>query len=118
MNLGKIIAQYRTDRGLSQRTLADAIGASPSAIGLWESGTKIPSVKMRLMIAEVLGIPPLELLTELAAMPGQATVVNEPDLLAIVTIFRSLEPQQRSRLFELFQALWAFRNETAHTTAA
>lgn len=42
--VGKRIAELRTEHYLSQEQLADKIGVSRSAIGGWETGTRYPDV--------------------------------------------------------------------------
>lgn len=45
----------RTDRGLSQQELADAVGATRQTIGLIEAGRYNPSLKLCTAICRMLG---------------------------------------------------------------
>ena len=45
----------RTDRGLSQQELADAVGATRQTIGLIEAGCYNPSLKLCTAICKTLG---------------------------------------------------------------
>lgn len=45
----------RTDRGLSQQELADAVGATRQTIGLIEAGRYNPSLKLCTAICKTLG---------------------------------------------------------------
>jgi transcriptional regulator with XRE-family HTH domain len=42
--IGKNIARWRRMRGLSQRELGRRIGCDHSAVSLWESGKRLPSL--------------------------------------------------------------------------
>ena len=46
----------RTDRGLSQQELADAVGATRQTIGLIEAGRYNPSLKLCTAICKTLGV--------------------------------------------------------------
>lgn len=47
----------RTERGMSRRELADAVGVHYQTIGYLERGEYSPSLVLALKIAEALGIP-------------------------------------------------------------
>lgn len=47
------IKQLREEKGISQRTLAKQIGASPKAVNFWESGKVEPSAKFICALADV-----------------------------------------------------------------
>lgn len=47
------IKQLREEKGISQRTLAKRIGASPKAVNFWESGKVEPSAKFICALADV-----------------------------------------------------------------
>ena len=49
--LGMRIAIYRKMRGLSQAELAERLGVSPSAVGMYEQGRRIPSVDILILLA-------------------------------------------------------------------
>ena len=46
----------RTNRGLSQQELADAVGATRQTIGLIEAGRYNPSLKLCVAICKTLGV--------------------------------------------------------------
>lgn len=56
MGIGERIKQARRAAGLTQQAFADAIGASQSAVGNWESGINSPNRGRMLRIAEVLRV--------------------------------------------------------------
>lgn len=44
MEIGKIISRLRNERGLNQRELAELLGVSNGAIGMWETGKRQPDL--------------------------------------------------------------------------
>lgn len=54
MNFGKNCRKLRERLGLTQSELADKVGVRPPMINFIESGTKIPSLRLSLDIADVL----------------------------------------------------------------
>ena len=55
---GKVIAELRTQRGLSQEELAESIDATNVYICLLETGQRQPSLNATLLIAASLGVQP------------------------------------------------------------
>ena len=51
------IALFRTDRGVSRRELADAVGVNPQTIGFLERGDYKPSLELAMKIAAFFGVP-------------------------------------------------------------
>jgi DNA-binding XRE family transcriptional regulator len=51
------IALLRTDRGVSRRELAAAVGVNPQTIGYLERGDYSPSCELALRISEYFGVP-------------------------------------------------------------
>ena len=60
--LGIFLAQLRKDRNLTQRELADKLYVSVSTISKWEKGVSTPNIYFLEKIAEVLGVPAVELI--------------------------------------------------------
>lgn len=50
------IALFRTDRGVSRRELADALGVNPQTIGYLERGDYSPSLELGMKIAAYFGV--------------------------------------------------------------
>lgn len=63
------IALFRSDRGLTRRDLAEAVGVNPQTIGYLERGDYKPSLELGLKIAAVFGVP-VELVFSLTAFPS------------------------------------------------
>ena len=56
MSIGKNIAKFRKDKGLTQEALGRQIGVSNQAVSKWESDTTMPDVMLLPKIAEQLGV--------------------------------------------------------------
>ena len=61
MSIGKNIKKYRTQKGMTQRELAEAIGVSVQAISKWECGST-PDISQIIPLSSVLNVSPNELL--------------------------------------------------------
>jgi len=60
----KQLALWMRDQGVSQRSLAKALGVSNGAISLWLAGKRRPDAASRQMVADVASIDPAEWLTD------------------------------------------------------
>ncbi len=58
VNVGKTISELRTERGISQQTLADELFVSRDLISKWENGTRTPDYPTVERIAGLFGISP------------------------------------------------------------
>lgn len=54
--IGGLIRSLRTEKGLTQRELADAVGVSDKAVSKWETGGGCPDVSLLPALSEVLGV--------------------------------------------------------------
>lgn len=61
--LGKRIARLRHKAGLSQATLADRLGLSASAVGMYEQGRREPPLDTIVLMSMVFGVTTDYLLT-------------------------------------------------------
>ena len=66
MTLGQNICRLRTERGLSQGDLADALDGSRQSISKWETDASIPELEKLLRLSELFHIT----LDELVKGPG------------------------------------------------
>lgn len=64
MNIGQSIRHIRKERGLTQIQLAQKVGMAVNSIRLYESGKRLPSLDVRLLIADALECSFNELMTE------------------------------------------------------
>ncbi len=53
----KTLAQLRMDQNMSQRELAQRLGVSSAAIGMYETGKRNPPLKKALEMAKIFNIP-------------------------------------------------------------
>lgn len=56
------IAEVRKSKGVTQQTLAQAVGVTQGAVAHWESGRRQPPLAMLRKIAEALGLDVRELI--------------------------------------------------------
>lgn len=61
--LGSRIASLRSRMGLSQAQLARMLHISPSTVGMYEQGRRVPSAEMLLILSQTLGVSVEFLLT-------------------------------------------------------
>ena len=61
---GKVIAELRAKRGISQEALAESIDSTNVYISLLESGQRKPSLNATILIAQSLGVQPDTLIKE------------------------------------------------------
>lgn len=67
--LGMRIAICRKMHGLSQAELAERLGVSPSAVGMYEQGRRAPSIDMLILLAREFGISLHFLITGFPYLP-------------------------------------------------
>ena len=69
MNAKQTIRSIRTERGISQETLAELLEVSRQTISKWENGQGRPSADSVAKLSEVFGIPHLQRRLQLAGGP-------------------------------------------------
>ena len=79
MTLGETIKEQRTVHGLSQETLAEAMGVSRQAVSKWENGSADPSTSNLLTLAKLYGVSPETLLQNVQAAPKKAADAAKED---------------------------------------
>jgi len=62
--LGERIQSLRVQKGFTQRELAEKLGVSPSAVGMYEQGRREPDAACLTRMAQVLSVTPDTLLAE------------------------------------------------------
>lgn len=99
MNTSKIIADLRTEKGLSQSDLANQSGVSRVMIGKYERGEALPSIGAAKKIADALGVSLDYLVGEgINASFDKKTVQRLQDI-------ESLEPPVKEKLFFLIDTV-------------
>ena len=76
---GKVIAELRAKRGISQEQLAEAIGSTNVYISLLESGRRKPSLNATILLAQSLEIQPDKLTEQVITMLKQSEAGNDVD---------------------------------------
>ena len=105
MNIGDRIRTARLRAGLTQRVLAAQLGVDKSAVAQWEGGGGGKGIKTSNLVelARVLGIRPSELLSGLA--PEDQLLLDDPEEINIITLFRRLPAKLRNNVRETMAAL-------------
>lgn len=64
MTLGKKIAQYRKEKGMTQEEMAEKLGVSSQAVSKWENDISCPDILLLTPLAEMLDLTVDELLSD------------------------------------------------------
>lgn len=62
-SLGEVLKKHRTDSGMTQEFVAQALGISRQAVSKWENGTSEPTTNL-IALAKLFGMAPEDLLQE------------------------------------------------------
>lgn len=73
LKISEMIRELRTDKGISQETLADVCGVSMQAVSKWENGQSCPDIAFLPQLAEYFGVSVDYLLS------GQNHITGNPD---------------------------------------
>ena len=111
MDVGSIIKQARTAKGLTQEELAEKVGVKKSAVAKWENG-RVSEIKRSNLkkLSEALGLNPNQLLGDMEENP--VSVANEladfyldGDLRDMVAAYKKLNPQKQAQVREYVHLL-------------
>ncbi len=100
---GDALADALSRLGWTQRTLADALGMSQSAVSHWKAGTSEPLPRTVFAVEETLGLPPGELSRHLGYLP--AGDVPAATVEAAIAGDARLSPQHRRVLLATHREL-------------
>lgn len=94
------LKKLREERGLSQYKLAEVLGVSQSAVGLWESGKREPNFTTLCIIADFFGVSADQLLSHAPRFPD--VLPSETQLCAseteLLRKFRALDSMAQARI--------------------
>lgn len=91
------IKSLRAAKGLSQQDLADLLGVSQSAVGLWEAGMRsAPRGNNLLKLCEVFGLSPVDFMGQ-----AQAASPLSDEELKLLAMYRGLPTQMRALAVKL-----------------
>ena len=83
MSIGKNLAVYRKNKGLTQGELGEMLGVTNQAVSKWESEVSMPDVMLLPEIAKVLGVTVDELYTLKESKPA---VLEGDDRILVVDV--------------------------------
>ena len=83
VQLGALIRELRTERGLTQQQLADRLGVTDKAVSKWERDICCPDITLLLPLAAVLGVTVSELLAGRREPENTAPAVEDMVVSAI-----------------------------------
>lgn len=90
VKIGKLIAQLRKNKGLTQRELGEMVGVGFRAVSKWENGLTCPDISIINELSEILGISADELLkgeVNKTSQQEQKKKFNYKNLFYIIPIF-------------------------------
>ena len=93
---GKNIREMRKEMGLSQKALADRIGATQGAVYFWEKEINEPTVGYLLSLAETFGVSVDELLTVDGGKKEESGIKTKE----MVALFCRLSEKQQNILLD------------------
>ena len=70
--VGKLIAELRKEKGLTQKNIADALGISNKTVSKWETGLGCPDLSLWPDLSVILG-------TEITQLMEGEITTNKPD---------------------------------------
>lgn len=110
-NLGKRIAQLRSERSMTQQQLADALGIAQQTLANYETGRSRLPVSLLPPLAELFGVPLDQIMGQSAHLPRARKPGPVPKWQQqIETIARLPKPKQRL----VTQMLDALLQQAAH----
>lgn len=100
MYYSETIKRMRKERGLTQQELADALGVSRSAIGMYESGTREPNFEMCEALADFFNCRLSDIIEEAPANTGASPRVEE-----LVRLLDSLPDEALDKAYDYISML-------------
>ena len=104
------LIQLRKARGLSQQQLAEALGLSRSAIGMYETGKREPDIEVLRLFSDyfnadmnTLMSPPSEETGELSAL--LEALRNRADMRMLFKLAKDASPEDVLKAVEIIEAL-------------
>lgn len=72
------LSYHRSEKGLTQKQVADLLNVSDRSVKMWESGASVPRKGIRIRLAHEFGLPPDYFLQD-DEIPGRATLEQGTD---------------------------------------
>ena len=105
MSVGKVIAELRTERDLTQAQLAQIVGVSQSYLARWESGKVLPRPRALKQIARALDIDAEELIEGQREELEKTLGIQDNELLSLFQEVHSLNANELEALKTLLRGL-------------
>ena len=99
---GARLREKRKENGLTQKQLADIIGAKHNSVSDWERGCAMPDPDTIVLICETLNVSPSYMLPpKRNEMPVNNSNALSPDALRLARIYDELQDEQSKKLLRL-----------------
>lgn len=105
MSVGKVIAELRAERDLTQSELAEKVGVSQSYLARWESGTVTPRPKALRQIARALGVEVDELAEGQRVELEKSLGIQDSELLTLFQEVQNLKAEELNALKVVLRGL-------------
>ena len=96
MKVGKLILQLRTEKGLTQKQVADQLNISNKTISKWETGKCMPDYSVIELLCKELEITVAELLDGEEKTDKSVRVYDDTQILELLKRTQNLENQRTS----------------------
>lgn len=113
MTISEKIFELLKERGMSQKEFSEKTGIAQSSISDWKRKKTNPVSEKILIISEVLGVTPYELLSGTEDVEARSNTVDyyvvskESDLGVLIEQYQRLETMDKGRLLGYLQAMIA-----------
>ena len=119
VEIGEMIRTRRISRGMTQDQLADAIGVSPSAIGMYEAGRRRPKDNIVEALADVFNVPRYAILYSEDEMMPVLTAIQQENTLNIherrlIAAYRAADERAREDALNTLLNLPAIKEKENH----
>lgn len=105
MNIGENIKQFRKNKKITQKELAEKIGVTDSAITKYEKGDREPNIETLNKIATALGVT----INDLVKNEEKASNKNS---IGIRFLDRSKLPDEKEQIIKVVEEMYEFINAT------
>ena len=109
--VGENLLKFRQFRGMTQETLADAVGVTFQQIQKYEKGKNRVSVSRLWWLSHVLGIPVAEFYDGIEGAPSNDALKLTPEQLSLIKKYNALLAPQKKALQEYMRFLRARRGQ-------
>jgi transcriptional regulator with XRE-family HTH domain len=109
--VGENLLRFRLFRGMTQETLADAVGVTFQQLQKYEKGKNRVSVSRLWWLSHVLGVPVAEFYDGIEGAPSNDALKLTPEQLALIKKYNTLLEPQKEALHDYMRFLRARRRQ-------